>query len=166
MRYLTKIPVTSFSHLAVVFAAGTLAVTGVMLAPKPTQAQTTCAPLSIVGSNQTEIEKKVSPPSFLFTQTNWNTDFVVPSESRFDRFIARVTSFEGSTYNIDVNLKYSDDTVDQAYSARQENLAVNAPREITVYPRVGAQPYQINMFIGGAEADENVYTVSVRGCRN
>lgn len=129
----------------------------------PAQTQT-CTPLRVVDSDATEVEKTVSPVSFLVTNTNWNTDFVVPADSQFESFVATITSSEGTTYDIFVNLKYNDDTVDQAYKAENTTLTVGEPRQITVTPRTGEQPYQVNLLVGGIEAADNVYTASVSGC--
>lgn len=136
--------------------------TGIYLSAGSSQAQT-CVPLNVVGGSSTVVEKTVSPPSTLITQSNWNTDFVVPDEYDFESFIATVTSESGSIYDIHVNLKYNDDTVDQAYSAT-EDLTVGEPLEISVAPRVNQQPYQVNLHVGGLDAVENVYTASVSGC--
>lgn len=124
----------------------------------------TCTPLTVVGTSQTEVQKTVSPISFLVTSTNWNTDFVVPSGANFTSYVATITSQEGTTYDIDVNLKYNDDTIDQAYSVRETELTVGESRQIDVSPRVGEQPYQVNLRVGGIEAADNVYTASVVGC--
>ena len=124
----------------------------------------TCTPLTVAESTLTEVEKTVSPIGFLVTDTNWNTDFVVPSGATFSHYVATITALEGTTYDIDVNLKYSDNTVDQAYGVSETVLPVGEPRPIQVTPRVGDQPYQVNLRVGGLVAADNVYTASVAGC--
>lgn len=136
---------------------------GLSVGAAPSSAQT-CTPLRVVDSGATEVEKTVSPLSFLVTNTNWNTDFIVPSDTQFNSFVATVTSSQGTTYDVFVNLKYNDDTVDEAYRAENTNLPVGDPLEVTVTPRTSEQPYQVNLFVGGLEAIDNVYSASVVGC--
>ncbi|MEO0538854.1 MAG: hypothetical protein AAF215_33970 [Cyanobacteria bacterium P01_A01_bin.123] len=128
------------------------------------QAQS-CVPLGVVEGESTEVTKVVSPPGLFVLQSNWNTDFIVPSNGNFTEFVATVVSTDGTIYDIDVNLKYSDNTVDMPYSRRSINLVENEPLEISVPSRVGENPFQVNLRVGGIEAEGNTYTASVMGCR-
>ncbi|ASC73903.1 hypothetical protein XM38_048770 [Halomicronema hongdechloris C2206] len=143
-----------------------LLATGVMLAGSaaPAVAQS-CTPLSVVGGEGAEVEKTVSPPSFLVTGNNWNTDFSVPSDTRFSRFIVNFVSQDGTVYDVDVNLKYSNDSVDTPYSVDSLTVMEADPVEIGVNARVGETPYQVNLRVGGIEAEGNTYRASVLGCR-
>ena len=134
----------------------------------PTQAQT-CRSLEDVGGGGIEITKKVSPPPIgigLFPiRSNWHTDFAVPGGSNFQYFVATILPVEGSSYDIDVNLKYSDDTLDQAYAVRNTALTVGEPLRVRADSRPSNNPFQVNVRVGGLNAEGNTYTVSVVACR-
>jgi len=148
------------------FSWPSLLATGILLAGStaPAAAQT-CTPLNVVDGEGTEIEKTVSPPGFLVTGTNWNTDFSVPSGSRFRRFVVNFVSQDGTVYDIDVKLKYSNDSVDAPYSVDSLTVMEGDPIEIGVNARTGETPYQVNLRVGGIEAEGNTYRASVLGCR-
>ncbi|MGF1570931.1 MAG: hypothetical protein ACFCVD_23125 [Nodosilinea sp.] len=132
------------------------------------QAQTgTCTPLAVVdASSQTEVNKKVSIPGFLVNSSNWNSDFVIPSDSSFNRFVVSIVSRVGTTYDIAVNLKYSDDTVDHAYQENGVTVPLGEPFTIQAAARTGQTPYQVNILVGGTNSVDNEYTASVQGCRD
>ena len=130
----------------------------------PAYAQT-CRALEDVGSGETEVTKTVSTFGMLFIRSNWHTDFAVPGGINFRYFVASILPIEGDTYDIDVNLKYSDDSVDQAYTVRNSVLTEGQPLRISASSRSGDNPFQINVRVGGTQAEGNTYTVSVLGCR-
>ena len=130
----------------------------------PTQAQT-CRSLEDVGSGETEVTKTVSTFGVLFIRSNWHTDFAVPGGNNFRYFVATILPLEGDTYDIDVNLKYSDDSVDQSYTVRNAVLTEGQPLRIRASSRSGDEPFQISVRVGGTQAEGNTYTVSVVGCR-
>ncbi|MEO1400433.1 MAG: hypothetical protein AAFV72_04165 [Cyanobacteria bacterium J06635_1] len=124
----------------------------------------TCTPLSIVGTSETEVTKTVSPPGTFFTNTNWNTDFVISSGS-YRYFIVNFLSQRGTTYDIDVHLKYPDESIDTAYSVREASFAEGEPVTITAESRVSSDPYQVNLRVGGLSSEGHTYTASILGCR-
>jgi hypothetical protein len=124
-----------------------------------------CIPLTVVGApSQTEVSKKVSIPSFLVNNTNWNTDFAVPSQASYRRFVVTITPTVGTTYDLAVNLKYNDDTVDGVYQENNATLPLNEPFMIEVPTRTDQTPYQVNILVGGANAVDHEYQASVMGC--
>ncbi|MEM8543535.1 MAG: hypothetical protein AAGF66_06030 [Cyanobacteria bacterium P01_H01_bin.119] len=127
------------------------------------QAQT-CVPLQVVEGQGTEVSKTVSPPGLFVVQSNWNTDFVVPEDGNFTEFIATITANNGTTYDVDVTLKYRNDTADTPYSRRSLELTESVPFDIAVPSRVDEDPYQVNLRVGGLVAEGNSYTASVVGC--
>ena len=129
-----------------------------------THAQT-CRSLGDVGSGETEVTKTVSTFGVLFIRSNWHTDFAVPGGTNFRYFVATILPIEGDTYDIDVNLKYSDDTIDQAYTVNNAVLTEGEPLHVRASSRSGDDPFQINVRVGGTQAEGNTYTVSVVGCR-
>lgn len=161
-------PLQSLTQLQKSLATGTIftaAIAAVSLMPIMTAEAQTCVPLGIVEGESTEITKIVSPPGLFVLQNNWNTDFVVPSNGNFSEFVVTLVSNEGTTYDIDVNLKYNDNTVDTPFSRRSFTMVENEPFEISAPSRVGENPFQVNVRVGGLEAEGNSYTASVMGCR-
>jgi hypothetical protein len=128
----------------------------------PAVAQT-CEPLPVLGSTSTEVNKTVSPPGLLLVNTNWNTDFV--ADGSYDYFLVNFTSESGETYDVDVNLKYPDDSVDSAYSIREGTFPEGETVVIEASSRVASDPYQVNLRVGGIYAEGNTYSASVSGCR-
>ncbi|MEL6351460.1 MAG: hypothetical protein AAFR58_06825 [Cyanobacteria bacterium J06627_28] len=124
----------------------------------------TCTPLAVVeGNGETEVTKTVTLPGLLFIESNWDTDFAV--EESYDYFVTTVTSLGGNPYDIDVFFKYPDESFDSAYGIRDISLAEDEPLVITSESRIGTDPYQINLRVGGLDAEGNTYTASVSGCR-
>lgn len=124
-----------------------------------------CETLSLVGGEGTEVTKTVSPPGVLFVDSNWNTDFSVPTGRSYRYFEVTFLPESGENYDIDVNLKYADDSVDSAYSVRDSVFPERMPVTIQAESRTNSSPYQINLRIGGLNASGNTYTASVSGCR-
>lgn len=132
-------------------------------------AQTQCVPLQVVGSDQTEVTKTVTSVAANLlpgARTNWDTDWAVPGGQPFSQFRATIVSEAGGAgLDIDMYLKYSDQTAERVYQAQGTALAANTPLVITGAPQAGDEPYQINLRIGGVEADGITYTAGVVGCR-
>lgn len=146
-------------------AASLVPLTVLALSPLAFAQPETCTPLSVVGApSQTEVSKKVSLPSFLVTNTNWNTDFAVPSDASYSRFLVTITPTLGTNYDLAVTLKYSDDTVDGVYQEDGVTLPLTEPYVIEAPARTGETPYQVNILVGGPDSVENEYTASVMGC--
>jgi hypothetical protein len=117
-----------------------------------------CKPLKVVDGTGTSVRKKVE-------RKNWNTDFAVPNNARFSRYVATLKALAGNgkTFKVKMNLKYPDGTVDEAFSG-SVLLAADQSDQFTASPRVGAQPYQVNMVVGGLDALTTGYSLSVVGC--
>jgi hypothetical protein len=131
----------------------------------PAIAQRNCTPLEVVGAFETNIEKTVSPPSTGITQSNWNTDFVVSDNYDADRFFARIVAEDAGEYDIEVYLKYPDDTADEVFNEEAVDLEAGESIIIPAYPRVSQDPYQVNVEVGGIQALGHTYWVSVEGCQ-
>ncbi len=124
----------------------------------PVQAQT-CYALRVVGAQSTQVQKKVSAPGTLFSRSNWNTDFAVPSGQSFSRFVATVLPQNGGEYKVQMALKYNNNTADQVYN-QTVTLPEKKPFTISGATRNNATPYQVNVSVGGLAATGNSYTVS------
>ena len=124
-------------------------------------------PLMPVGGTDPEVAKRVSPPGFLITRSNWHTDFIVRSDRTFSSFLVRVFFKDAGTYAVETHLKYGDGTADQFYDDRVSSAA-DELLQIPGYPRRQPgrqiQPYQVHVKVGNAGAVGNLYVVSVYGC--
>jgi hypothetical protein len=130
----------------------------------------TCIPLPLVGGQGSEVSKKVSQPTIpgpfgLKLRSDWNTDWSVPGGDRFESYKATIVSDEGGSFDIQMYLKYSDNTADEFYKTNGVQLAPGKPLEITATSRRSEQPYQVNLYIGGMKAVGTRYTASVVGCK-
>ncbi|MEO1590493.1 MAG: hypothetical protein AAFU71_04275 [Cyanobacteria bacterium J06632_22] len=133
------------------------------ISPAPAQ---TCAPLEVVGGEGTEVTKLVSPiGTFIFINTNWDTDFAVPGNTNYTSFVVTMLPEDGEVYDIDVYYKYSDGTADQVYSVPGAVLTEGEALIISEPDRVNDNPFQVNVRVGGAASEGNRYTISVQGCR-
>lgn len=151
-------------------AAATLGATaavmvGAMVSSNPAAMAQACQALPVVDGEGTEVTKTVSPPGVLLVDSNWNTDFSVPSGVSYRYFEVTFTPESGENYDVDVNLKYSDESTDQAYRVRDRVFAEDEAVSIRAESRANSTPYQINLRVGGLNASGNTYTASVRGCR-
>lgn len=146
-----------------------LSTAGLMaLAPSTSQAQQ-CVPLQVVGTNQTSITKTVSPAAPLAIpgiRTNWNTDWVVPGDMTYDQFQARITTETGvEDLNVDMYLKYPDQTSDLVYNPEEVVISPEEPLTLSASPREDLSPYQVNLRVGDADSENTTYTATVYGCR-
>ncbi|MBL1175248.1 hypothetical protein [Pantanalinema sp. GBBB05] len=77
----------------------TAIVSAVALASLPNTPQSasaqTCIPLRAVGGGMTVVEKSVSPPGTGIIRDNWHTDFLVPSNQSFRRYVANIFPVNG-----------------------------------------------------------------------
>jgi hypothetical protein len=120
------------------------------------------------------VTKTVSPPTIPagplgivgvdITRNNWNTDWAVPSERKFRRFVATIVSENGGSFDIKMYLKYSDQTAGEFYNSDGVQLTPGKPLTIEATPRPEDEPYQVNLFVGGLNHIGNTYTASVSGC--
>ncbi|NJM98534.1 MAG: hypothetical protein HC800_16445 [Phormidesmis sp. RL_2_1] len=145
-------------------ASLTCALMAAFLGVRNPAAAQTCTPLEVVaGGGDTEVTKTVTLPGLFFIDSNWDTDFAV--NEPYDYYVTTITSLRGNPYDIDVFLKYPDESFDSAYSTRDISLEQNEPLTITAESRITTDPYQINVRVGGLDAEGNSYTASVSGCR-
>ncbi len=162
--------ITKLLMIARPAALGTLCL--LLSASLPLSAQNRCSFLKVVGgeTNQTVVSKKVSPPAapvpFVSVRNNWNTDFTVPNDASFTKYIAKIESIstKKATFSTSMFLKYSNDTADETYKGDIQ-LTPGQSTELRANPRRGEQPYQVNLLIGGFNAVGHSYKLSVRGCR-
>lgn len=141
---------------------GTVVLASLPNTPQSANAQT-CVPLRAVGKNTTVVEKSVSPPGTGIIRDNWHTDFIVPSNRSFRRYIANIMPINGGDYNVQMHLKYNDDSADTVYN-QLTGLPERRAFAITGTPRTNANPYQVNLQVGGVPVIGNSYRVSVSAC--
>jgi hypothetical protein len=125
-----------------------------------------CTPLKVVGGIGTSVTKAVSPPApGLFSRNNWNTDFTVPNGANFSKYIANLNALSstGRNFKVQMNLKYPNGTNGQEFDS-WVLLAGGQSQQFTARPRVDMQPFQINMVVGGLDAMNTEYTLTVSGC--
>jgi hypothetical protein len=133
--------------------------------PLPSFAQM-CIPLDVVGAEGREISKTVSPPGMVLVRDNWNTDFIVANGYPSGQYIATLTSKSSektAKFNVKMFLKYSDGSLDKAFDGDIE-LAPGQSRNVFGNPRIGQQPYQVNVRVGGVNALGFSYTLAVNSC--
>ncbi len=136
----------------------------------PVQAQT-CTPISVVGGQGNEVTKTVAQPTIPgplginITRNNWNTDWAVPGNANFRRFVATITSNDRGPFDIKMYLKYSDQTADEFFNQQGVELTPGTPLKIEAAPRPEDSPYQVNLFVNGIASLGRTYTASVVGCR-
>ncbi|NER82910.1 MAG: hypothetical protein F6K42_25815, partial [Leptolyngbya sp. SIO1D8] len=105
-----------------------------------------CEALEVVGGEGTEVSKTVSPPGALFIDDNWNTDFAVTESYAY--FLVNFLPESGESYDIDVHLKYPDDSIDSAYSVNNGTFPEGETETIRAESRRNSSPYQINLRVG------------------
>lgn len=145
-------------------AAFGLMVTAAVGAIMPASAQM-CEPLEVIDGEGAEVTKTVSLPGALLIDTNWNTDFAVSSDASYDYFLVNFLAENGESYDVDVHLKYPDESVDTVYSVRDGSFPEDELIAIRADSRFSGNPYQVNLRVGGLNAEGNTYTASVMGCR-
>lgn len=143
-----------------------------LVAPVAATAQT-CRALPLVGGQGSQVTKAVSAPTVpvplpgpvgTVVRDNWNTDWVVGNQA-YRQFVVTLVARNSGPYDVDVYLKYPDQSADKAYSRIEQPLTAQRPLRITASPRTALAPYQVNVRVGGFKAVGNRYSVSVSGCR-
>ncbi|AGY57263.1 hypothetical protein GKIL_1017 [Gloeobacter kilaueensis JS1] len=138
----------------------------------------TCTPLEVVGAEtgntegakltrgDTRVKKSISPAGTFVTANNWNTDFTVPSDSAFNRYVATVVPDSDGQYDIRFALKYSDQTSEKFFDRTGVSLGKGKRYSYDAKPRgLKDQPYQVNFSFGGPVSIGKSYTVTVLGCK-
>lgn len=150
-------------RLTILIALSAVGIAGTVASiSSPVQAQT-CSALSAVDGKGTQIQKSVSPPGTGVTRDNWNTDFVVPSNRSFRRYVARIVPENGGEYRVLMALKYNNSTSNVLFD-RTVQLPERRVYNVQGAPRANTTPYQVNVAVGGVRAIGNTYTVSAFGC--
>jgi hypothetical protein len=129
-------------------------------------AEPICVPFKVVGGEGNSVSKQVSQPNMTkLLRSNWDTDFAVPTRQSFKRFMVTLKSESSAKapFKVQINLKYNDKTVDNAFDSKVE-LDPGKSKVTTVMPRINNQPYQINVNVGGTDAIGYGYNLSVSGC--
>jgi hypothetical protein len=134
-------------------------------AEKLGQTSNNCQSLKEIKSGDTTVRKVIQNPldlDFKAFENNWNTDFAVPTATKFQTFTASLTPENEAVYDVAVNLKYNDDTtitVHDKKTAMQRGKKYTFPFES---PN-NRQPYQVNLKVKGD--NNNAYTIAVAACR-
>ncbi len=134
-------------------------------------AGTTAQPLPLVGGEGSEVEKTPQNPPLplpgpipgLRLRDNFNTDWEIPGGTTYEQFIVVVVPEESDDYDIEISLKYGDDTSDRLYNESAVDLVQGEPVVLTVDPREALHPYQVNVRIGD-ESIGNRYRATAIGC--
>jgi hypothetical protein len=122
-----------------------------------------CSPLQILGTNGTQIQKKVSLPGTPTSRSNWNTDFLAAGNQPFRSYIATIQPMNQGQYHVQMHLKYANGTADKVFD-QSVKLPQTKEFRIAGSPRLNESPYQVNLSVGGIRAVGNTYKVSVFGC--
>jgi hypothetical protein len=131
-----------------------------------------CLALELASGAGTEAVKTVSRPTILpfggrataSLRNNWNTDWIVPNNQLFQQFVVTMVPHTTGQYDIKMFLKYSDGTADNFYDQRGTQLIAEQPLRVDAQPRSTAQPFQVNILVGGLNSEGNRYTASVAAC--
>jgi hypothetical protein len=123
----------------------------------------TCIPLEVVDGNGSQVQKRVSLPGALTSRSNWNTDFGIPGNQSFQRYIVTIKPLNQAKYQVQMFLKYSNGTADKFYD-QSVTLPVGQEFSIEGVPRLNTFPYQVNVSVGGLSALGNTYKVFAMGC--
>ena len=136
-------------------------------------AGTTAEPLLLVGGEGSEVEKTPANPALpvpgpipglLTIRDNFNTDWEIPGGQRFEQFTVVVIPEETDDYDVEISLKYGDDSSDRLYNEGDTELTAGEPIVVTVAPRESLHPYQVNVRVGD-ESIGNRYRATAVGCR-
>jgi hypothetical protein len=120
-----------------------------------------CVALQEVTTGETEIRKRIE--NRVLTRGNWNTDFLVPSGTDFDYFVAVITPENTAPYEFTANLRLPGGGSEMAFSARQD-LQAGETYAIPFHSQTGRQPTVINARVGGVNG--NFYTISMVACES
>lgn len=153
------------SWLCVGLVAGGLV--GCVLLIGSTASAATCTPLEPLGTDgKAAVKKSISPPGTIVTDNNWNTDFAVPGNAKFERFVTTVKPDSDGQYDIRVVLKYSDGSSAIAFEQAGKSLGKGKAFEVSSKPaNLAKQPFQINASVGGPVSTGKSYTLSTVGCQ-
>ena len=125
-----------------------------------------CVSLSVVGGQDTEVRKRVSPEGLFIPGASGqnNTNWSVPQDQHFKKFIFTLIPQSDSSFNITVAFKYGDNSLHERFEEKTRFLSARNPFEISVEIVDDKQPVQVQIYIGGQEAVGTKYTVLAKGC--
>lgn len=124
-----------------------------------------CQLLKEIKSGQTSVRKEIQNPANLDVkvfENNWNTDFAVPTATKFRSYTATLIPENEAVYDVSINLKYNNDTT---VTVHDQKTAMNRGKTYT-FPFESPnnrQPYQVNFRVKGD--NNNAYRLSVMACR-
>jgi hypothetical protein len=153
--------------LSVVGSYGTVGTTGTTDTMGTTGTTGTSSTMGTTGgttdTSNTVVTRTISSPGTGGMASDWNTDFSVPAGSRFNGFVARMTSKDAGAFPVKIFLKYSDNTTD---TVLDQTVSLNAgeTKSLKVAPRTNVEPVQVSTVVGSPESAGKTYTVSVDGC--
>lgn len=139
---------------------GLLMTAATVMIYQPTQAQTatrSCIPLREITTKQRAVRKLIA-----LNNSNANTDFAVPTRRQFSSYVVQVIPENNARYNIEVNLKYNDESSSKVISRSIDARRFYRYDQPFQTPTV-RQPFQINTRITGSRND--AYQVSVFACQ-
>lgn len=119
-----------------------------------------CEYFKEITTDKTKIRKQIKDTVIL--RNNWNTDFAVPSGTKYEFYVANMMPENTDNYEASIHLKYADGSSDTVYS---RNVAVERGEtySLTFQSPTQRQPYQVNIRVGGS--NNNAYSISVLGCQ-
>lgn len=135
-------------------------------------AGTTAQPLPLVGGEGSEVEKTPQNPPIplpgpipgLRIRDNFNTDWEIPGGTAYEQFIVVMIPEETDDYDVEISLKYGDDSSDRIYNEGDTELTAGEPVVVVVDSRESLHPYQVNVRVGD-ESVGNRYRATAIGCR-
>lgn len=177
---MSQIICQTMRYLPIAFAPALVFVTmqPPVLAQEAAAVRTACPvgtiaqPLPLVGGDGSEVEKTPQNPPLpvpgpipgLRIRDNFNTDWEIPGGTAFDQLTVVIIPAESDDYDVEISLKYGDDSSDRIYNQSDTELVAGDPVVITVEPRDSLHPYQVNVRIGD-ESIGNRYRATAIGCR-
>jgi hypothetical protein len=125
---------------------------------QPKAEEPKCELFKEVTTDQTEVKKTIQN---VLLVKNFNTDFAVPTATKYAFYVGQMTPENTAEYDITINMKYADGSNSTVVSG-DKTMERGKTYSLTFNSPTGEQPYQINFRIGGP--NNNVYTISVAGC--
>ncbi len=137
-----------------------------------------CVPLEATDSDRAVIRRRTGDPLNMFDNPEYEkAEFTVPPGEFFDRFEIDVVPEASGEYDIEVQLHYTEDAwyeEDDPLDFYDENIEefeeddveLESTEEfnLSVVPQMGDRPYRVSVEVGGFEAFDKSYSVSVSGC--
>lgn len=133
-----------------------------------------CEPLPVVGGEDNQVTKEVSPPSFRAPvpgpvspriRDNWRTDWFVPTGLTYTSYEVIFMPHVNRNFDVSMSLRYPDDRRQRFFRRLRSDFRANEPIIVNGEPdRTDLAPFQVNVNVGGVQAVGARYTVAVAGC--